>query len=144
MSQNELHYLLMLGFNRSNHAITSQTGKWELLPGQPKILEFLLQHNGCTQKEIGKGCALDKSTVTSLLSRMEAKGLLTRRPAEEDRRHVQVFLTESGTHWAVQTVEICSKVDEKALSGLSSEEIQNFLATFRKVLDNLEKLEESL
>lgn len=144
MSQNELHYLLMLGFNRSNHAITSQTGKWELLPGQPKILEFLLQHDGCTQKEIGKGCALDKSTVTSLLSRMEAKGLLTRRPAEEDRRHVQVFLTESGTHWAVQTVEICSKVDEKALSGLSSEEIQNFLATFRKVLDNLEKLEESL
>ena len=37
MSQNNLHYLLMLGFNRSNHAITSQTGKWELLPGQPKF-----------------------------------------------------------------------------------------------------------
>ena len=144
MSQSNLHYLLMLGFNRSNHAITSQTGKWELLPGQPKILEFLLKHNGCTQKEIGRGCALDKSTVTSLLSRMEAKGLLTRCPAEEDRRHIQVFLTESGTHWATRTVEICAQVDEKATEGLTPEELQNFLTTFQKILDNLQKLEESL
>lgn len=144
MSQNNLHYLLMLGFNRSNHAITSQTGKWELLPGQPKILEFLLEHNGCTQKEIGHGCALDKSTVTSLLSRMEAKGLLTRRPAEEDRRHVQVFLTESGAHWAKRTLDICKQVDENAVKGLSPEELQGFLTTFQKILSNLEKLEESL
>lgn len=144
MSQNNLHYLLMLGFNRSNHAITSQTGKWELLPGQPKILEFLLEHNGCTQKEISRGCALDKSTVTSLLSRMEAKGLLTRCPAEGDRRHVRVFLTESGAHWATRTIEICAQVDRKATEGLSPEELQNFLTTFQKILNNLETLEEFL
>ena len=144
MSQNNLHYLLMLGFNRSNHAITSQTGKWELLPGKPKILEFLLEHNGCTQKEISRGCALDKSTVTSLLSRMEAKGLLTSCPAEGDRRHVQVFLTESGAHWATRTIEICAQVDRKATEGLSPEELQNFLTTFQKILNNLETLEEFL
>lgn len=144
MSQNNLHYLLMLGFNRSNHAITSQTGKWELLPGQPKILEFLLEHDGCTQKEIGRGCALDKSTVTSLLSRMEAKGFLTRKTSQEDRRHVQVFLTEAGAHWAARTVEICAQVDEKAMEGITPSEMQDFLTTFRKILNNLEKMEESL
>lgn len=142
MEQKNLHYWLMLAFQHSNHAITAETGKWDLLPGQPKILEFLLEHNGCTQKEIVKGCALDKSTVTSLLSRMEGKKLVQRRPLEHDRRHTLVFLTEEGAQWAKRTVEICAEVDRMALMGIPPEELSAFLATFQKILSNLEKMEE--
>lgn len=144
MNRNDLHYLLMLGFNHSNHAITSQTGKWDLLPGQPKILEFLREHNGCTQKEIGHGCALDKSTVTSLLSRMEGKNLIFRSPSEIDRRHMLVFLTEEGAYWAKRTGEICKQVDTLAMEGISKKEQEAFLATFQKIMENLEKLEDKI
>ena len=41
MNYGDLHYLLLLAFNRSNKAIVRQTAKGDLLPGQPKILEFL-------------------------------------------------------------------------------------------------------
>lgn len=71
MNYGDLHYLLLLAFNRSNKAIVRQTAKGDLLPGQPKILEFLWEHPDCTQKEISLGCVLDKSTVTSLVARME-------------------------------------------------------------------------
>ena len=74
----DLHYMLLVAFNRSNKVITRQILEKGLMPGQPKILEFLLENDGCTQKEIGKGCVLDKSTVTSLLSRMEENGLVSR------------------------------------------------------------------
>ena len=144
MNRNDLHYLLMLGFNHSNHAITSQTGKWDLLPGQPKILEFLREHNGCTQKEIGHGCALDKSTVTSLLSRMEGKNLIFRSPSEIDRRRMLVFLTEEGAYWAKRTGEICKRVDALAMEGISKKEQEAFLATFQKIMENLEKLEDKI
>ena len=41
MNYGDLHYLLLLAFNRSNKAIVRQTAKGDLLPGPPKILEFL-------------------------------------------------------------------------------------------------------
>ena len=44
MNYGDLHYLLLLAFNRSNKAIVRQTAKGDLLPGQPKILEFLWEH----------------------------------------------------------------------------------------------------
>lgn len=81
MNYHDLHYLLLLGFNRSNKAIVSKTSLEGLMPGQPKILEFLLEHDGCTQKEISNGCVLDKSTVTSLLSRMVLLDQIVKFPA---------------------------------------------------------------
>lgn len=143
MNRNNLHYLLMLGYNYSNRAITLQTGKWELLPGQPKILEFLREHNGCTQKEISKGCVLDKSTVTSLLSRMEVMELITRKVPQNDRRHLLVYLTEKGLQWAKRTQATCDQVDACAWRGISEQEQEVFLETFQKVLNNLEQLEDT-
>ena len=58
MNYGDLHYLLLLAFNRSNKAIVRQTAKGDLLPGQPKILEFLWEHPDCTQKEISLGCGM--------------------------------------------------------------------------------------
>ena len=51
MLNQELHYLLMVGYNLSNRAITSRIAGTGLLPGQPKILEYLMEHDGCTQSE---------------------------------------------------------------------------------------------
>lgn len=93
---------------------------------------ILLEHNGCTQKEIVKGCALDKSTVTSLLSRMEGKKLVQRRPLEHDRRHMLVFLTEEGAQWAKRTVEVCAEVDRMALMGIPRKSCRRFWPRFRR------------
>ena len=59
MDENELHVLLMLGFYRSNREIVKQTTNSGLMPGQPKILEFLSSNDGCNQKEISRGCVLE-------------------------------------------------------------------------------------
>ena len=65
-----------------------------LLPGQPKVLEYLHEHDGCTQKQLGEGCALDKSSITGLLTRMDQQGLVRRQTAADDRRVSLVCLTE--------------------------------------------------
>lgn len=136
MMDRELHYLLLIGFNCSNKAIVSQTSKQELMPGQPKILEFLLEHNGCTQKEVGLGCVLDKSTVTSLLSRMEEQGLITKTFHEKDKRSFQILLTEKGKRQAEFVKKVCNGVDQTAWQDIPQDERQAFLQTFRKILKN--------
>ena len=86
MFLHELHYLLLMGFSHSNRTIVRRTGALGLLPGQPKILEALTAYDGCTQKELAQVCALDKSTVTSVLSRMVAQGLVRKEACADDRR----------------------------------------------------------
>ena len=139
MNDRDLHYLLLLGHQRTNKRISAQTRKEGLMPGQPKILEFLLEHNACNQKEIALGCALDKSTVTSLLSRMAEEGLITRATPSEDRRRALVCLTEKGRRCAVRVRDICAQVDALAWRDIPEQEREVFLQVFRRLLANLEE-----
>ena len=41
MDEEALHILLMLGFHRSNREIARRIKREGLMPGQPKILEYL-------------------------------------------------------------------------------------------------------
>lgn len=142
MNHGDLHYLLLLAFHRSNKAIVRQTAKGDLLPGQPKILKFLSEHPDCTQKEVSQGCVLDKSTVTSLVSRMEKNGYLTKLPDPSDRRNHRLSLTEKGRTQAIAVRKVCASVDNTAWQGIPQDEREQFLNTFHKILQNLETLED--
>lgn len=99
MLDQELHYLLMVGYNLGSRAITSRIADTGLLPGQPKILEYLMEHDGCTQKEISEGCGLDKSTIAILLPKLDKAGLIRRESCSTDRRFFHVYLTAEGKRW---------------------------------------------
>jgi MarR family transcriptional regulator, lower aerobic nicotinate degradation pathway regulator len=49
-----------------------------------------------TMNELARLMQLDKSSVTGLIDRAERRGLVTRVPSTEDRRSVQVTLTDFG------------------------------------------------
>ena len=56
----------------------------------------LWEKHSVTVKELGETLYLDSGTLTPLLKKMEAKGLLTRRRSEQDERSLIVRLTEAG------------------------------------------------
>lgn len=142
MDYRELHYLLLIGFNRSSREFAKRSLSDNLTPGQPKILDFLSGNDGCTQKDIGRGCALDKSTVTSLLSRMESGGLVRREADEKDKRVTHIFLTELGKERAKRVKEAFEIVDEAAWGDIPQEERESFTRTFMKIIKNYEAMEE--
>ena len=141
MNYQELHYLLLVEGNYSNKAIVKRMRSQNLMPGQPKILDFLLDHDKCTQKEISKGCVLDKSTVTSLLSRMEKTNLIRKIPCMEDRRNSIVTLTEEGFQKALHVRKICHSVDKQAWEGISEAEKHITIQTLLHIIMNLERME---
>ena len=141
MNDQELHYLLLVAGNYSNKAIVKRMRSQNLMPGQPKILDFLLDHDKCTQKEISKGCVLDKSTVTSLLSRMEKTNLIRKIPCMEDRRNSIVTLTEEGFQKALHVRKICHSVDKQAWEGISEAEKHITIQTLLHIIMNLERME---
>ena len=60
------------------------------------VLHALWEQDGRTVGAIGERLALESSTITPLVKRLEAAGLVTRRRNPEDERQVQVFLTDKG------------------------------------------------
>lgn len=61
-------------------------------------------------KELGKCLYLDSGTLTPLLKKLEAKGLLVRKRSEEDERNLIITITEAGENLKEQAVEVPEKI----------------------------------
>lgn len=139
MSMEKLHLLLLEAFLRSNRQLSQQLPQVNLLPGQPKILEFLLGNDGCTQRTISEGCFLDKSTITTLLKRMEKDNLIYKKHHPTDQRSSLIYLTENGKEKALWVQQSLNAIDEAEFASIPSNEREQFLATLGKIIANQKK-----
>ena len=60
------------------------------------VMLILWDEDEVTVKDLGQRLQLDSGTLTPLLKRMEANGLVTRRRSDQDERRVVIALTEAG------------------------------------------------
>lgn len=67
-----------------------------LPPGQALCLRVVAAHDGATQREIGEVLHLSPPTVTSMLQRMEAHGLIARDDDPRDQRVTRVRMAPRG------------------------------------------------
>jgi DNA-binding MarR family transcriptional regulator len=70
--------------------------QFELHPAQAGALMQLDQESGSPMHEIAAHLACDSSNVTGIVDRLEARGLVTRRAGERDRRVKYIVPTELG------------------------------------------------
>lgn len=110
--------------------------------GQPKILDFLKEHDGVSQKDIAKGCHIEAPSLTSILMKMEENGLVERRVLHGNRRSLYVFLTEKGKQNQKRVEEAFAVIEEAAFQGMKEEERKNFMISFMKIYDNLYRKKE--
>lgn len=66
------------------------------------VMLVLWEHDGVSVSSLGERLFLDSGTLTPLLKRMEAAGLLVRTRAKHDERRVQIALTPAGQQLKVQ------------------------------------------
>ena len=70
----------------------------------------LWEREAVSVKELGEALYLDSGTLTPLLKKMEAKGLLSRRRSPEDERSLIVSLTDAGRAMRDKAVDIPKKM----------------------------------
>lgn len=137
--EHSFHYLSMANHAMFQKKLISSLKESGLTPGQPKILDYLKYHDGASQKDIAAGCHIEAPSLTSILSRMEEKGLLERRMLNGNRRSLHVFITDKGRGYRETVDEAFYRLEEKAFDGISDEEKASFMRTFEKIYDNLKK-----
>lgn len=131
------HYLLMANQALIHKKLLSGLKDTELSLGQPKILEYLKDHNGSSQKDIARGCHIEAGSLTSVLGRMEEKGMIERKMLNGNRRSLYVFLTEKGEQLQKIVEKEFALLEEKAFDGITEEEREIFMDLFYRIYDNL-------
>lgn len=120
--QETLHYLIManhLGFQKF---LISKIKDTDLTSGQPKVLDYLREHDGAFQKEIASVCHIEPATITSVLLGMENKKLITRKMCNGNRRNLYVYLTDKGKQLADRVKSEFDSIEERALNGFTDYE----------------------
>lgn len=131
------HYTLMAVQAMVQKKLLSSLKHTGLTAGQPKVLDYLREHNGANQKEIAGGCHIEAGSLTSVLNRMENNGLVERRMLHDNRRTYYIFLTDKGRSLSDLVAGEFSGLEKEVFRGISEAEQEQFIKTFQAIYHNL-------
>ena len=90
-------------------------------------------------KELARRLEHDAGALTRLLDKMQERGFLQRQSCQEDRRSVEISLTDAGRALSRPLRTVSEQLTEFALSDLSDTEKSTLMALLRRVRTTLEK-----
>lgn len=141
--EDSLHYLIMANQMLVQKSLLEQLKDTGLTIGQPKILDYLKEHDGSNQKEIAKACFLEAGSLTTILNKMEEKGLIERRTLNGNRRSFHIYLTEEGKEKQQLVERAFAEIEKKALAGIQEEELEQFMSVYHRIYANLSSILEN-
>ena len=101
------------------------------------VLLVLWEKDGLRVSQIGERLFLDSATLTPLLKRLEAQGLVDRRRSAEDERAVEVHLTAEGEKLKKRAAAIPRALFAK--TGLSTSESVTLRRALQKLTQTLRR-----
>ena len=104
---------------------------------QGRILFVLWENDNIPISELAEKTGLAKTTLTSMLDRLENSGHILRMYDPTNRRIVRINLTETVKNLQEQYNEVSYKMNEIFYEGFSDDEILVFENCLVKVLKNL-------
>jgi DNA-binding MarR family transcriptional regulator len=100
---------------------------------QGMLLNFLIDMDGVTARELGERTSLDSATLTGIIDRLEAMELIERKPDPGDRRAKLVSLTEKGGDIAGQARRLVIESNKEFCKCFTPEEETMFRGLLKRV-----------
>ena len=122
-------------------SLLQNAGIEEFNGAQGRILYVLWQEDNLPIIELSKRTGLAKTTLTSMLDRMEERDFLKRVPDSHDRRQLRIVLTPKARALNDRYNEVSDEMSRIFYEGFSDEEIEGFEKYLDKILQNLTKQE---
>jgi len=108
---------------------------------QCKTLVRLEKNEGVSQARLAELAEVDAMTMVRILDRMEADGLLERRPDPADRRARCLYLTAKAKPLLNEIWRLSERVRAETLIGLDRRDLDVFMDVLERMHDNLLRLE---
>ena len=117
--------------------LLSEYGIDQFNGAQGRILYVLWNEDAMLISRLSEKTGLAKTTLTSMLDRLEESGFIRRTFDPKDRRSSNIELTEKAKAMKDQYDEVSMKMTEIFYEGFSDNEIIDFEKKLNRILDNL-------
>ncbi len=114
----------------AKEAVVREVG---ITAAQQAALAVLSDNPGINAAELARRCTMSPQAMNGLLSRLEARGFVDRRPHPRHGSVVEIKLTGAGRAVFEEADALVAKLDERLSSGVSEDE----LAVVREVLGRI-------
>jgi MarR family transcriptional regulator, organic hydroperoxide resistance regulator len=138
---NQLCFALYTASRAMTRAYQPLLEELDITYPQYLVLLVLWEQDGVRVSGLGERLHLDSATLTPLLKRIEARGLIERRRSAVDERVVEVFLTADGKRARRRAQDIPATMLCK--SGLSLAELTRLRAALQEVTRALLEADEA-
>ncbi len=105
-----------------------------IAPGQLGVLLLVQANPGSNQTRIGRTLGIDRSTLVSIVDRLEARGLLRREPSPTDRRSHALVLSDAGAAFLQAIRPRLDAHEAEIAAGLSAAERAQLLDLLRRLV----------
>ena len=129
----------LMRFQMLMHRLSAPRGMREGPRGrsQERALTQIALRDGISQRELMEKLGVQPSSISELVSKLESGGMIERRTSPEDRRQVNLFVSETGRLY----LEHVNDREEHLLpfDALSEEELEQLDIILQKLIDSAEK-----
>lgn len=108
-----------------------------LTRAQWSVLAHLARNEGINQAALAQILEIEPITLVRLLDRLQAAGLVERRPAPSDRRARVLYLTPAARPLLDRIWALAGVVREEAMAGLAEDERERLFRMLLKIKANL-------
>lgn len=105
-----------------------------------RVLLTLERYPGLTAAELTSRWAMDKMAISRAIQRLEAAGRIRRDRNPEDRRSLQLSLTETGRELYAAILPVANARYREFVSCLSRDELAGFRASLEKLIAHADTL----
>lgn len=118
-------------------AFSAVQSELNLTPAQYRVVVELSRRGNLTQKGLIALLDVEQSTIGNTLNRMEQDGLIERKRHPNDGRAQLLCLTPKAVKLGEQAYKLAKQANEKALSGFSPDEKDQFFVLMQKLIRTL-------
>ncbi len=111
--------------------LSKETG---LTSPQLLVLQSIYRHEGVMVKEIAEDINLSSATITSILDRLEKRELVTRLRSTQDKRKVEISLTQTGVDMIKDAPTPLQEHFIKSFESMEEWEQSQMLATMQRIV----------
>lgn len=108
-----------------------------LTTAQAHAIEIVGHAGSIKMKDLARKIGVTTGTLTVAVDRLEKKGLMVRKPHEQDRRSFLIELTDEGRACFEEHHEFHIRMTQEIVSELSPEEQAEFFRIINKVLNHI-------
>ena len=112
----------------------------EFPPAVGRVLMILKDNDGVSPAELCEKMDVRPSSMSELLGRMEAHGLVERKENEADKRATKVLLTDKGREGVEKMASKFGAENEKLAACFTEDELQTFCALCDKLSAHMERI----